>query len=137
MKEKEIIDGSKLISEFIAANQYKGEYDLFSTTTLMDVFSNISAEDADAKHYFTPNEMQFHKSWDWLMPVVEKIEDFHNGIEYQVVIYEDEVEIIKKGNTHWQTIINISADGSGKLQNTYKAVVEFIKWFNEHKKTGQ
>ena len=82
--------------------------------------------------YVTPN---YNTSWEWLMPVVEKIEDFHNingsELEFQLVSYEDEVKIIAKHlDKKWEIIVEISADGSGKKANTYEAVVEFIKYYN-------
>jgi len=70
----------------------------------------------------------YHTSWDWLMPVVEKIEyieSITHGNQFQVIIREEEVSIYDK---HTQThIVYIPADGESKLTNTYKAVVEFIK----------
>lgn len=84
----------------------------------------------------TFDDLLFH-TWEWLMSVVEFIEDFHSiggeELEFQVVIYEDEVKIIAKHtNKPWETIVEISADGSGKKENTYKAVVQFIEWYNEN-----
>ena len=72
------------------------------------------------------------------MPVVDKIEDFFtiggNELEFQVVTYEDEIKVIAKHpHKAWETLVEVSADGSGKKENTYKAVVEFIKWYNENK----
>jgi hypothetical protein len=74
------------------------------------------------------NTLQYHTSWDWLMPVVEKIEyieSITHGNQFQVMICEEEVGIYDK---HTQTqIVCIPTDGESKLTNTYKAVVEFIK----------
>jgi len=56
------------------------------------------------------DELQFHESWDWLMPVVETC--YHNGAE------EQEIGDI----TH----ALLDCD----LKNLYDAVVEFIKEFN-------
>ena len=79
-----------------------------------------------------------YNDWNSLMPVVEKIEDFFeingNELEFQVVSYEDEVKVIAKhSDKEWETLVEISADGSGKKENTYKACVEFIKWYNQNK----
>ena len=94
-------------------------------------YNNFQAQDFEG----LPN---YDSDWEYLMEVVEKIEDFHtiNGeeLEFQVVIYEDEVNIIAKyPNKRWETIVSISADGSGKKENTYKAVVQFIEWYNNQK----
>lgn len=84
------------------------------------------------------SKLKYHTSWNWLMPVVEKIEDFHtiNGVEleFQVVQCEDEIKIIAKHlNKPWEIIVEISADGSGKKENTYQAVCQFTEWYNENK----
>ena len=73
-------------------------------------------------------DLKYNTSWDWLMPVVEKIEyieSITHGNQFQVMICEEEVGIYDK---HTQTqIVCIPTDGESKLTNTYKAVVEFIK----------
>ena len=59
------------------------------------------------------DDYKYHYSWSWLMPVVGKIsETVAGGITYDI---KDTL-----------MIANIDA--------TYKAVVEFIKWYNERKK---
>ena len=98
-----------------------------------EVYLHISSE---FKHSNCFKELQFHTSWDWLMPVVEKIEDFfiidNKNLEFQLVSYEDEIKIVAKHpDKKWEVIIEVDADGSGKRENTYKAVVEFIKYYNQ------
>ena len=102
-------------------------------------FIPTSIKNGEVESYgyvFPINSLCFHTSWDWLMPVVEKIEDFYiisgKELEFQVVQYEDEVKIIAKYlDKKWETIVEISADGSGKKKNTYQAVIKFIEWYNE------
>ena len=52
--------------------------------------------------------MQYHKSWDWLMPVIENIDHLQH----------EPVLSIEK------------AIATRSIDNTYKAVVEFIKKYN-------
>ena len=59
MSEQEIIEGNKLIAEFMG---YKFIEDWHQYWRLSD------------KHLLLENELKYHSSWDWLMPVVEKIE---------------------------------------------------------------
>jgi hypothetical protein len=66
---------------------------------------------------------KYHESWDWLMPVVEKIE--HEG--YEVDIYKNCCEI--------PTGDMIRTVEASKIEATHKAVVEFIKWYNATKET--
>jgi len=67
------------------------------------------------------NELQYHSSWDWLMPVVEKIESLRdpNGNAYRFTIDMCNAQI--EGTT-----IEVLG-GAYKLDTVYKAVVQFIK----------
>jgi len=46
------------------------EWDVYITGCL-----DVDSDDENAQHFYTPDEMKYHTSWDWLMPVVEKIEN--------------------------------------------------------------
>jgi hypothetical protein len=70
--------------------------------------------------------LKYHTSWDWLMPVVDKIESFTDDnklCKYNVNIEQWWVEIID--NQTSDEIVFV--DGNDKILATYKAVVEFIK----------
>ena len=70
------------------------------------------------------DELRYDTSWDWLMPVVEKIES---------------IKICNKGGA--AVIINgtlcqingISHIESTKIKAVYSAVIHFIKWYNAKK----
>lgn len=70
----------------------------------------------------------YDSSWDWLMPVVEKIEKFSYRIAittFSVIIHrvqKDENPIIKFPSSKGDTF---------KREATYRAVVEYIKWYNQ------
>jgi len=68
--------------------------------------------------------MQFDRSWDWLMPVVEKIE----GLGYWVNRNDGDVTISNKSD-----IVVITPMSSGGIDMMYKAVVEFIKEYNDER----
>ena len=70
----------------------------------------------------TFDELQFQTSWDWLMPVVEKIEDM--GCE--VVMTNAECTI--SGNDCY-----VESIGKSRREATYNAVVEFINEYNINK----
>ena len=111
-------------------------------------------DDAENLHPPTPiNELKFHSSWDWLMPVVDKIENDHKA----------NVKIMSKWNefdscNYYQVIIVIeSATRSNKFylsgdciayrymtgfqdckkKAIYKAVVEFINFYNDANKRNK
>ena len=70
----------------------------------------------------------FHKSWDWLMPVVEKIEN----LGYEFFIVEDRVKVSHNTDHSIETIIDLTS--RSKLNATYNAVVEFINQYNKNKR---
>lgn len=71
------------------------------------------------------NESKYHTSWDWLMPVVEKINKTKNKYgSTDVIIYRMTCHV----NDPEQIIVE--ATGKNMMEATYKAVVEFIKWHN-------
>ena len=100
------MNDNKLIAEFMGAD---------------DLYDGMS--DARAKRIYN-----YHSSWDWLMPVVEKIE----SLGYEFFIVEDRIKIAHNTDDSIDTIINFTLGGS-KKDATYKAVVEFIKTYNNGK----
>jgi hypothetical protein len=76
-------------------------------------------------HWKHGHRFMYHTSWDWLMPVVEKIE----GLGYEFFIVEDRIKIAHNTDHSTETIIDFTLGGS-KRDATYKAVVEFINWCN-------
>lgn len=135
MKEQEIIEGNKLIAEFMGLEWklHLGRRYLYN-------------------HAWIPLEnLKYHSSWDWLMPVVEKIETMviqvpekykrgfmKDSTEASVSIdsfYDEREEF--KGWT-WSVHFNAGnyiADHTGdriktKIESIYLAVLAFIKWYN-------
>ena len=80
------------------------EWDVYITGCL-----DVDSDNENAQHFYTPEEMKYHTSWDWLMPVVQKC--------FEVAEHEDDFFAIS-GNLPY-------------MDSTYKAVVEFIKDHNE------
>lgn len=75
------------------------------------------------------NICKYHTSWDWLMPVVEKIEyDYMYSVSptWEHCVIQNAGENSEK--------LYIETDGQSKIEATYYAVVEFIKWYNENTK---
>ncbi len=73
----------------------------------------------------TGNELNFHTSWDWLMLVVDKIENCDGLSNEEVITIEYKDCIIP----HHQEEVRIEGANS-KLEAVYNAVVEFIKYYN-------
>ena len=106
MTSKEIIEGNKLIAEFMG----KTIYPVRGTKE----FKKWKGTPCDYEYF----EVKYHSSWDWLMPVCKKINESVIGITLDgsfAPVYR-----MLKGLTE----INIEA--------TWLAVVEFIKWYNQN-----
>ena len=84
--------------------------------TMLAEFMGLSIEGGVQADYM-PHELKYHTSWDWLMPVVQKIE----SLGYVFTIQGGKAEY---GEMISETQCFIAED---KLSSTYNAVVEFIK----------
>ena len=69
--------------------------------------------------YIRPNGIIFDKDWNWLMEVVQKINNQNNVVQ----IHENHVMVVN--NTKGEVIVDV-VSGS-MLEATYEAVVEYVK----------
>ena len=85
----------------------------------------ISKQDRGIVSVFMGEEHPFEIDFNWLMHVVEKINNDFN--------YEYEVNII--GNRCYIEGFSAKAyEGKTSIEATYKEVIEFIKWYNSQNK---
>jgi hypothetical protein len=86
----------------------------------------------------------YDKSWDWLMPVVEKIatyvyESYESSNGYKNITEHDRAYTRTFGmidnEGKWMVRINrmVLEQEDTLIKATYQAVVDFIKWYNSHK----
>ena len=114
---------NKLIAEFMGV-QYKSDEDYFKE------LAEMREDGIFYEQGYMESQLNYHKSWGWLMPVVEKIEcttidnndNSDNFFNVMIDVFECN---INGGN------ICICENGNTKLEATYKAVVEFIKQHNK------
>lgn len=92
-----------------------------------------------SKHYtgLTIKEVKYHTSWDWLMPVVEKIEtieipDYYLPECYFIVTIEPGYCVISENGE--APMVEYQDQESPKISIVYEAVIEFIEWYNTNKK---
>jgi hypothetical protein len=71
--------------------------------------------------------MKFSYDWNWLVQVVDKIE----SLGYMVVIQGTLCNIAT--NKYFKGIIIKNLDT--KIESVYNACVDFVKWYNEEKKS--
>lgn len=78
---------------------------------------------------------QYDRSWIWLMPVVEKIESLKiNGYEFKVSITGNDCLISSFVRFTGTEDVYFSGNGVSKIEAVYKAVLEFIDWYNKQEK---
>jgi hypothetical protein len=69
------------------------------------------------------HQLKYATSWDWLMPVVEKIEK----IEGVTTTLKNKRFVIKYGKK------TFSCHTVVKINSTYRVVVEFLDWYTKNK----
>ena len=94
----------------------------------------IPEHEKPSNHYegmtstFFPDELEYHSSWDWLMPVVEKIMNMDTSQQRIFVTISGGEVNITVGK------LSIYQDNFDSITNVYEAVVQFIKWYNKQEK---
>ncbi len=145
MTKDEIIEGNKLIAEFMGWKlvKYIPEYYpdqtwlSFKNKSLKINYNSCVCVTPEPKYNTKESTTEFtqeffitycnyHKEWNWLMPVVDKIRDIKN-----------ECKLSNKD------VYNRKDRGFGLYSNkflvntnfnyTYNGVIEFIKWYSENK----
>lgn len=120
MSEQEILEGNKLIAEFMG---------IYNSQLLLNINENIGSQYIPYLGDDYISNLKFHSSWDWLMPVVEKIEnDLQDSFNVDI-INKNQCEIVRNGNEFicgygFETI------NHSKIEAVYNSIVEFIKWYN-------
>lgn len=116
MKEQEVIEGNKLIAEFMG----------FETI--------IHDGKLCRKRHWTNESTEYHSSWDWLMPVVEKIENSLK-LKYEVEIGNN---LYAVNENLYRCIIHdagnafhLELESNSKAESVWLAVTKFIQWYNQ------
>jgi len=114
-----IQESNKLIADFMGKEYYSGKQ---SWSDFWD----------QTPHVY---QLRYHTSWDWLIPVVEKIETLKTPLNGYYAVY-----ISSNGCTIQDTNLNLNkAIGYfdqcytlTKIEATYSAIINFIKYYNEN-----
>ena len=128
---------------------HRGQYyQLYTDFTFMKLDeSKIEEGFTKDNSYYILKDALFHSSWDWLMPIVEKIravssydkgDRFGTNVDlkhYEVVISSGKYEStpIENSTTMYHRKTGHLNIGFDNLAICYSAVIEFIKWYNKNK----
>ena len=108
------LENNKLIAEFLGYIDNGCSEDGF----LIHPITNYDVEISSLK---------YHKDWNWLMEVVEKIESL--GYRIEIVKHICRIYLSNK-----ETIV--ISENIPKIEAVYSTVVEFIKWYNNQNKVS-
>jgi hypothetical protein len=97
--DHECISDNEMIAEFMGLQFSKGEY-------YRPLYNSGD--------WISENELQYHDSWDWLMPVANEI-----------------IKSRDEQNADWDLTDLKYALCTTNIEYVYKAVVEFIKQYND------
>ena len=119
MDIENIIEGNRIIAEFMG-----GKYDIKDFNSLGYIFIKLDNEEYQ---HLLPEMIKYYSSWEWLMPVVEKILKvvFNDG-EY---CYLRTFGMIHEGTHQYMVRFNRYSLHSADtlIEATWMAVIEFIK----------
>jgi len=120
------MEENKLIAEFMGMEKQRHSDGRYLFTTDIDEIKGV-----DTRFW---EQLYFHVSWDWLMPVVEKIEFEHDCLviinsPLQVIITNKDIG--QRETPLLDEVFEIEVSDRGtKRDCLYKAIVEFIKQYN-------
>jgi hypothetical protein len=112
MLSKEIIVGNKLIDSFMGNERHP------------------------LKDYSWEHTIAYRTSWDWLMPVVDKVNSM--GKEFSCAIFKNYVSLtVEKGGNKFYKDFSfshaeyITSEQTGK-EAMFKLLVKFVEWHNSN-----
>lgn len=121
MEAEKILEGNKMIAEFMG---YTADAKGF----------HKSGEYVDGngdKHFtgMTIKNVLYDTSWDWLMPVIEHIENSVYGSQntsFSILIGKDSCLIASNFPDY-----HFEGNGKTKIDASYKAIIQFLTWYNQ------
>lgn len=133
MEKNEIIENHKLIAEFMGyeyisydpASELKAGWWKKGITKEQQVREATFRKIGKTKFLCRRHpELRYYNSWDWLMPVIEKIEK----LGYAVKITSKYCSIAR--NHTYKNPLIISEFTDSKIKKVYDIVIGFIKYYN-------
>ena len=124
-----IIENNKLIAKFMNI-EIDDKQNLKSYRLTNSVYSSILLK-SHTENLF------FHDSWTWLMPVVEKIEQLKNGYGFTFSVKISGNYCTIESYNYSLIVRIVECNNITKFKSVYNACVEFIKWYNEQNKNNE
>lgn len=77
------------------------------------------------------SDLRYHKSWDWLIPVVEKIRNSGNVIAFEISFSLAVVSKICYGSSADEYQCK-AFESNDSLESVYQMCFAFVKWYQEN-----
>ena len=119
------IEKNELLAEFMDIDTSPKEIDCKECRFFYQC-NLIQCSLSDDELYKNP-ELFYNSDWNWLMEVVEKIENYN---EFTNVLFAPQGCSI---DCYTENRFSFSNDCDTKIEAVYNACVEFVKWYNEQK----
>lgn len=103
MTTEQIKEGNRLLAEFMGWK--------ITGTQFRNIPDNYK-DPNDSDNILSIDDFEYHSSWDWLMPVVQKIKATDTGLDVYSLYVEDSLR-------------------TANIKEVYEAVIDFIKNYNE------
>lgn len=143
MKQEEINKGNRLIAEFIQLKFIVREKDTWINTSTSDYGAQSGHTERQGKWYYGQmikdkvheSDLKYHSSWDWLMPVVEKINSICSKHGQELSNHSKDQQHLPNqldNPLHWKSWSYHNVSLSTNIERVWLAVTEFIKWHNSH-----
>lgn len=121
----DVLESNKLIAEFMGAKYDKDtRFPMHQDDLWLPIHGICNYTTIEVGRGKT---LRYHNSWDWLMPVVEKIESLLPDDSIVTIEYKDCLIPILND----QEPFTIHTNRDTKLEAVYYAVLQFIQWYNQ------
>lgn len=127
---------NKLIAEFMGSRYINEPFFDKSTNKMVDYWYWTKPDNGWPSSKLTNQEYStaymienwaYHTSWDWLIPVVEKIESLNWSTELRYTAgVGHNMYFISAGAE-----LNRTKSSTDKIEAVYNAVIFFINWYNQ------
>ena len=108
-------DNNKLIAEFMGIELEETLHGLMVYAIVINRNNPLKENDIETD-FFEPQELKYHTSWDWLIPVVQKLNE---DVESSFI----KTEYMSEISSH--ILVN-------ERLFAHQRVVEFINWYNKN-----
>lgn len=133
-------NNNKLLADFLGQDKKGNDVTWTSPTYIngkiwVDEHFFDGSEEYNGRRQTEISELKFHKDWNWLMLVVDKISENDFVDEFEIKKCSIFGNIVKITPSKKDTFCDFYFDSSKEnlIEVVYNACVNFVQWYNENK----